>query len=239
MSHPTPAGIRPVSPADAAAAAKASGPAPSGPSVPLPAASASGTQAALCGQPHTYKTAKGDSKTKPCVKAKGHSGPHSSRNQSEKVDISVLSGISLGVEEVPSEDILDVVTDRVRSEQQLQADKDVAAAHAKWTAAGKPTGFNDAIKKNAASRYKVAPEHVAAVRTLLRRAENAPGLKGKVHVKVAPPKNHVDGSKMLYFVVVDKSATRSAAATTAASTPAAPASPPVTQAAAAQSGGKK
>jgi hypothetical protein len=219
MSHPTPAGIRPVTPADATKAAAASGPAPSGPSVPLPNASAA-TATALCGQPHQYKTKTGETKTKPCVKAKGHAGLHSSRNQSEKVDISVLSGVSLGAEEVPTDDILDVVTDRVRSEQQLQADKDVALGHEKWLKAGKPTGFNDAIRKQAASRYVVKPEHVAAVRTLLRRAENAPGLKGKVHVKVAPPKNHVSGHKMLYFVVVDKSTKPAATTPAAAPTPA-------------------
>lgn len=196
-----------------------SGPVPSGPSVPLPPAPTAASGPALCGQPHEYRTKTGEKKTKPCVKARGHEGLHSSRAVSQKVDMSVLSGINLEevAEEVPTTELLDTVTDRIRSAEQLKVDAAVAAGHEKWTKAGKPAGFNDAIKKGAATRYMLQPEHVAAVRTLLRRAENAPDLRGKVHVRIAPPKTHVSGAKMLYFVVVDrKPATPKAAVPTAA-----------------------
>lgn len=205
MSHPNPQSSTRPGPRTTDTAAGAT---PSGPNVPLPPAPAP-SGPALCGRPHTYKTRGGETKTKACVKAKGHEGSVdgskcSSRAQNQKVDLSVLADVELSAEEVPASDLLDVLTERVRDAQQLRTDADVALGWDKWKKAGKPTGINDAIAKGAASRYLVAPEQVAAVRTVLRRAENAPELKGKVHVKIPPVKTHTSGKKMIYFIVVDK-----------------------------------
>lgn len=199
-SHPAPAAPAPA------------GATPAAPSVPLPSAPAASAPA-LCGKPHQYKTKAGETRTKPCVRAKGHAGSEdgskcSSRNAPTRVDTKVLAGFALSAEEVPGEEILDIVTERTRSAEQQQVDKDVAAAHKKWIAAGRKPGFNDNIKAGAASRYTVPPTHAAAVRTLLRRSETAnPG----VHVRIAPPKKHVNGGVMIYFLAVDKSTARSEA----------------------------
>jgi hypothetical protein len=197
---PHPPSLAPQTPAPEAG----SGPQPSGPSIPLPPAPAVSDTPDLCGKPHTYKTRTGEEKAKPCLKARRHSGLCSSRQAGQKVDLSVISNAMPSLEDAPSDELLDVVTDRVRGPEQLKADADVALGHRKWIQAGKPGGINEAIKKGAASRYIVPPAHVAAVRTLLRRAENAPELKGKVHVRIPPVKSHVSGNKMIYFVVVDK-----------------------------------
>lgn len=200
----------------------ASGPAPSGPGAQLPATPPD-SGPALCGADHTYKIASGEERTKPCIKAKGHSGPHSSRAQNERVDLSVLASVALEAEDVPGDDteLLDEVIVRERSEQQLAVDKAVKEAHGKWVKAGKPKGINEAIKKNAASRYRVAPEQVAAVRKMLQLAESAPDNKG-LHVKRPPARKHADGTMMQYFIVVDK---QPKSATPPAATPPATAPP--------------
>jgi hypothetical protein len=187
-------------------------------SVPLPPAPPVSEGPKLCGKPHQYKTAKGEERTRPCLKAVNHSGTCSSRKQGKRVDLSVLKDASLAAEEVPGDELLEVVTDRVRSAQQIQVDADVKASHERWVKAGKPSGFNDAIKLGAASRYRCAPEQVAAIRALLRRAENAPGNSG-IHVRIAPVKKHVDGTSMLYYVSVNKTG-KNAASTTTSTTPA-------------------
>ena len=193
----------------------AGGPQPSGNGPQLPQPTDSGP--ALCGEPHTYKTSKGEQRTKPCIKAKGHSGLHSSRAQNEKIDTSVVAKDALLFEDVPGDDpdaLLDNVTERERSEQQLAIDQRVNDAHKKWLAAGKPMGVNQAIKLNAASRWRGAPELLPAVRKMLQLAESAPINKG-LHVKRPPAKRHADGTVMQYFIVT----TKAVRPTTAADTP--------------------
>lgn len=204
----------------------AGGPAPSGDGPDLNTPSAVDTPD-LCGQPHEYKTPKGGTNTKPCIKARGHEGPHSSRAPSVKVDMSGLSLDMLVAEEVPGDETLDILSERVRTAEQLRVDKDVLDGHAKWIKAGKPAGANEAIKLGAASRYKVAPQNVAAIRALLRRAENAPEVKdAKIHVRILPAKKNVDGNMMVYFISVDKSEARAAAHAAPATPPAADTPPP-------------
>jgi hypothetical protein len=168
--------------------------------VPLPP-DAAPTATALCGQPHTYKTRTGQTVSKPCIKAKNHTGVHSSRAQAERIDTSVITADALISEEAPTDELLDVLTERVRSEAQQKLDARVAEGHKVWLAGGKLTGFNDCIKAGVARRERCKPEHVKAVRKMIQNTEQVnPG----VHVRIMPPKNHADGTKMLYWVAVDK-----------------------------------
>lgn len=208
MSHPA-VTRQHTSPAPRPTDSKATGAQPSGPNVPLPPQPAD-SGPALCGQAHTYKTAKGESVSKPCLKARGHSGAHSSRNMQPAIDLSVLSSVSLDAQTVPAEELLEQVQERTRSTEQQRVDSDVANGHKLWIDAGQPTGINDAIKAGAAQRYVVAPEAAAAIRTLLRRAESVnPG----IHVKVPPVKKLRDGNVAVYFICVNKAARKTSEAT--------------------------
>jgi hypothetical protein len=177
---------------------KGAGAAPAGPSVPLPPPPAD-SGPALCGKPHNYKTKTGETKTKPCIKAKDHSGLCSSRAETQKIDTSAVDLIIS--EDVPTSEKLDVLTERTRDENQKRLDDRVPDAHKAWVAAGKLSGFNDNIKAGAARRERCKPEHVAAVRLMLRRTEQ---VNSGIHVRIAPPVTHVDGTKMLYWIAVDK-----------------------------------
>lgn len=200
------------------------------PSDPAQLPQASETATALCGAAHEYHTKTGATKSKPCLKAKGHSGPHSSRKPGEKIAMPTLDELSLEAEVVASDDLLEQVQERIRDARQLKADADVIASYERWVSAGKPAGFNDAIKAGAASRYIGAPQHVAAIRKILKNTDNVNGKAGVggskigIHCRISAPKKLVDGNMAVYFVGVDKSEARQAAGAT--TTPAAPAPAP-------------
>jgi hypothetical protein len=199
MSHPvqTPARSQPRPPSGPS---QSTGGTPTGGHVPLPVPPVASSPD-LCGKAHDYKTTTGETRTKPCLKARNHSGGCSSRNTSARVDVSKVSADLLISEDAPTDEVLEQVQERTRSDVQKRLDARVAEGHAKWAAAGKLPGFNANIKAGAASRERCAPEHAVAVRAMLRRTESVnPG----VHVRIMPPKNHVDGTVMLYWIAVDK-----------------------------------
>jgi hypothetical protein len=125
--------------------------------------------------------------------------------------------MQLEVETVPTGELLEQVTERVRDERQLAADKHVIESYERWLAAGKPAGFNDAIKAGAANRYRCNPDHAAAVRKILKNTDNVNGKAGVggskngIHCRIAAPKKSADGTVMIYFLGVDKSEARATA----------------------------
>ena len=155
-----------------------------------------------CDYPVPQGTEKNGQKvTKPCIKPKGHEGNHSARKFT-KIDTSVLEDNDLEADIVPGNVVLTGLTESgPRSEKQVKVDEQVKAAHEAWIKAGKPTNFNEAIKKGAARRHFVADaSHAPAVRKLLDSAANLHG----IHVRKLPVKKHTDGRSMVYWMAVDK-----------------------------------
>jgi hypothetical protein len=147
--------------------------------------------------------------SKQCVKhltpeGKPHDGPHSLRVYA-KVDTSTIKADALTLEAVPTSETVEGLTERTRDELQQKIDAYVLAAHKAWSEAGKLSGFNEVIKAGAGQRFFMAPNEVAAYRSLLRRAAAFHVANGiPIHVRVIPPKVHTDGRSMLYWIAVDK-----------------------------------
>lgn len=145
-----------------------------------------------------------DQAGKPCLKAAGHTGGHSSRAYT-KVDTSVVTADVLGtMEDLPDEETTTGLSVNFPSNQAEKTMVDhVKLSHKIWTDKGKPANFDAA--GSARKRYFINPEHEAAVRKLLRAAASYHG----VAVRIKPVKKLTDGRHALIWLAVDKTTKKS------------------------------
>lgn len=154
-----------------------------------------------CGFPVAL-TKDGVTMHKPCLKDPGHTDGHSSKNR-VKVDENLLTADTLKLDAFDADEEI-IATESVRSELQVQTDRQVAAVHDAWVKKGRPAGIVACKKAGLLARYWIEPQQADTIRVLLRKA----GQFNNVHVKILPVQKHKSGNYMIPWVAVDKRVTR-------------------------------